>query len=165
MGVGDRLNISFDLYIWSVYMFCRVVLSTPWTLNIFASKCSILCIHAVSKYLISRIWPLYQWHQWCIVGWAAACAHTPADRASMALSLFFYASPSSALPRIQALLSQPTHITHRFVQAETPVAKLTWFVALIFIVLDLRLLQVTIHLSQNSNYTFRINGPWWETGI
>lgn len=136
--------------------------STPWTLNIFASNCSILYIHTVSMYLISRIWPLCQWHQWCIVGWAEACAHTPADRPDTALSLFCCASPSSELPRIQAPLSQPTHITHRFVQAQTPVAKLT----------------SNFHgfrsatspgnhkfKSKRCNYTFSINGRWWETGI
>ncbi len=141
-----------------------VGMSNP--LNIFASNCSILCIHAVSMYLISRIWPLYQWHQWCIVGWAAACAHTPADRAGMALSLFCCASPSSELPRIQAPLSQPTHITHRFVQAEPPVAKLTLFVAFNFH--GFRSASSPSNhkfKSKHCNYTFRINGRWWETGI
>lgn len=141
-----------------------VGMSNP--LNIFASNCSNLCIHAVSMYLISRIWPLYQWHQWCIVGWAAACAHTPADQAGMALSLFCCASPSSELPRIQAPLSQPTHITHRFVQAEPPVAKLTLFVAFNFH--GFRSASSPSNhkfKSKHCNYTFRINGRWWETGI
>lgn len=60
-------------------------------------------------YLLDRIWPLCQWHLWCIGGWGAACAHTPADQGGTALSPFCCASPNSERLQIQAPPSQPTH--------------------------------------------------------
>lgn len=59
--------------------------STPWT---FKSLQPQHPLHSYRQRVFGRSWPLCQWHQWCILGWAAACAHTPVDQAGTALALF-----------------------------------------------------------------------------
>lgn len=63
----------------------QVGTSTPWTLKSLQPQHP---LHSCRHHVFGRSWPLCQWHQWCILGWAAACAHTPVDQAGTALSLF-----------------------------------------------------------------------------